>query len=118
MEAQNIKSTTEDLTRHIGDYLDTLYKVSLLNVTEKATTITSAAISTIVVCVLGIFVLFFAGIALGWWLGDVVNSRAGGFLIVAGFYLIAGAILILLRKQIIFPYFRNKIIRKVYEQAN
>ena len=118
MEAQNIKSTTEDLTRHIGDYLDTFYQVSLLNVTKKATHVASFAFSTIVFCVVGIFVLFFSSIAMGWWLGDVVASRAGGFLIVASFYLVVGVIIILLRKKIVFPYFRNILIRKVYDQDN
>ena len=118
MEAQNIKSTAEDLTRHIGDYLDTFYQVSLLNVTKKVTDVASIAFSTIIVCVVGIFVLFFTSIAMAWWLGDVVASRAGGFLIVGGFYLLVGIIVILLRKKIIFPYFRNILIRKVYDQDN
>ena len=118
MEAQSIKNTTEDLTSHIGDYLDTFYQVSLLNLTKKATNIGSFAFSTIVVCILGLFVLFFTSIAMAWWLGDVVASRAGGFLIVAGFYLVVGIILILLRKKIVFPYFRNILIRKVYDQDN
>jgi hypothetical protein len=46
---------------------------------------------------------------MAWWLGDIVGSRAGGFLIVAGFYLFVGIIIILLRRKIIFPYFRNYI---------
>jgi hypothetical protein len=60
---KTLKEITGDLARHVGDYLDTFYKVSLLNVTKTVTNITSAAISTIVVCVLGLFVLFFAGFA-------------------------------------------------------
>ena len=118
MEAQNIKSTTEDLTRHIGGYLDTFYQVSLLNVTKKVTNVASFAFSTVVVCVLGVFVLFFTSIAMAWWLGNVVASRTGGFLIVAGFYLVVSIIIILLRKKIIFPFVRNILIRKVYEQDN
>jgi hypothetical protein len=65
--------------------------------------------------VLGLFVLIFASLGLGWWLGDVMNSRAGGFFAVAGFYLLLVLCVVLMKKKIIFPYIRNLFIRKVYD---
>ena len=115
METQDLKEKVGDLTNHVGDYLDTLYKVTLLNVTQKTTNIASGAIAAIVGVVLGMFVLFFAGFAAAWWLGNVIESRVGGFLLVAGFYLLIAIIIILLRKKIVFPYIRNLLIKKVYE---
>lgn len=115
MEMNDLKQKTADLADHFGDYAETFFKVTLLNVTQKGTDIASAAISLVVICTLSLFVLFFAGFGLGWWLGDLVNSRTGGFLLVAGFYLLLIVLILLFRKKIFFAYFRNLIIRKIYE---
>lgn len=115
METQGLKDKAEDILSHGADYLDTFYKISLLKVTKKATHIASVAISIIVVCSLGMFVMFFAGLGLGWWLGDLIESRTGGFLLVAAFYFLAAIVIILFRKKIIFPYIRDLIIRKSHD---
>ena len=112
---ENIKDKTADLAGHVEDLVNTWYRLSLLNVTQKATTIASAAITTIIACIAGIFVLFFGGFAFSWWLGDLLESRAGGFLVGAGFFLIVMIIILVFRKKIIFPFIRNLIIRKVYD---
>jgi hypothetical protein len=112
---ENLKDKTADLIRHAEEVADIWCKLALVNVTEKAANITSAGITIIIVCVSGVFVLLFGGFALSWWLGDVVNSRAGGFLLGAGFFLIVMIVVMLLRKKIIFPFIRNLIIRNVYD---
>ena len=71
--------------------------------------------SSLVVLFLGVFVLLFSGIALGIWLGEVLDSPALGYLLVAGIYLLIIIILVLLRKRIVFPMIRNLIINKIYE---
>jgi apolipoprotein N-acyltransferase len=112
---EDLKEKTIDLANHVEDLADTFYRLSLLNATQKATNIVSGAVITIVLCSLGFLVLLFAGCALAWWLGNIVNSRAGGFLLAAGFFLILLAILSVLKKKTIFPLIRNLIIRKVYD---
>src|SRR6185436_19105985 len=97
------------------DLAQTYYKLSLINATQKATNITATALTTIVVAVTGFFVLLLGGVALSLWLGDLLNSRAGGFLVGAGFFLLVMVTIILLRKAIIFPFFRDRIIRKFYD---
>jgi hypothetical protein len=113
MEA--IKDKTEDLISHTGEYLDTFFKVSLLKVTKKTTDIASAAISVMVTCILGLLVLFFSGIGAAIWLGQAINSTIGGFLIVSGFFVLLAVVLISLRKKIVFPFIRNLLIRKIYD---
>ena len=115
---EELKEKTADLADHIEDLADTFYKLTILNVTQKATDIASGAILMVVLSVLGLFVLLFAGIALSWWLGDLVNSRAGGFILGSVFFLLVLAIILSLRKQTIFPFVRNKIISKVYDNAD
>lgn len=115
METQGLKEKTGDILSHGTDYLDTFYQLGLLKLTKKVTQMASATISVIVLCTLGMFVLFFGGLAAGWWLGDLVGSRAGGFLLIAGFYFLVTLCIILLRKKIVFPFIRDLIIRKAYD---
>ena len=112
---EDLKEKTLDLADHIEDLADTFYRLTVLNVTQKATNIVSGAIVMIVLCLLGFFVLLFAGCALAWWLGNIVSSRIGGFLLAAAFFLIVMILVSLLKKQTIFPMIRNLIIRKVYD---
>jgi hypothetical protein len=112
---EDLKDKAEDLISHAGDYIQTFYKLTLVKLTQKATDITSGLLAALVAIVLGTFVIFFASIGLAWWVGDLIESRAGGFLIVAGFYLLVLLCIVLMRKKIIFPYFRDMIIRKFYD---
>jgi hypothetical protein len=112
---EDLKEKTIDLADHVEDLADTFYRLTVLNVTQKATNIASGAIVMIVMCALGLFCLFFAGCALAWWLGDLVNSRVGGFLLTAALFLILIGIINLLKKKTIFPLIRNLIIRRVYD---
>jgi predicted lipid-binding transport protein (Tim44 family) len=114
-KVEELKESAQDLTEHLGQMADTFYKLAVLNLTQKATNAAAAGISVIVLCTFGVFFLIFGGIALGWWLGDLIDNRAGGFAIIAGFFLLLTICIIALRKKIVFPYFRNRIIRKVYD---
>lgn len=115
---EELKEKTADLIDHVEDVADTFYKLTVLNVTQKATNITSSALSGLVICVFGFFVLLFSGLALCWWLGNVLENRTGGFLLGAGIFLLIMVVLVALSKKIIFPYFRNIIIRRFYDKAD
>lgn len=112
---EDLKEKTVDLADHVEDLATTFYRLSIVKVTEKTSTIVSAAVVLLIMCALGLFVLLFAGCALAWWLGNLVHSRIGGFLLAAAFYFIIMVIVALLRKNIIFPKVRNIIIRKIYD---
>jgi len=112
---EELKEKTIDLADHVEDLADTFYRLTVLNVTQKATNIVSGAVVMIVLCSLGFCVLLFAGFAFAWWLGNIVNSRIGGFLLAAVFFLILIVIVSFLKKKTIFPLIRNLIIRRVYD---
>ena len=112
---EELKTKAENLTEHVGDILNSYYKLAAVTATEKATNIGSGILAGVVICVLGFFVLLFGSFALAWWLGDIMNSRAAGFLIVGLLFGIGMGIIVALRKNIVFPYFRNSILRKIYE---
>ncbi|MEO8582791.1 MAG: phage holin family protein [Flavitalea sp.] len=112
---EELKEKAVELTDSVSEYIKTYYKLSVLNVTDKATTIAALSVTTMVVAFLGFFVLLFSGIALGIWLGQLLNSLALGYLLVAGLYLLIIIVVIALRKRIVFPMIRNLIIDKIYE---
>lgn len=112
---KNLKEKTSDLVDHLEDLATTFYRLSVVNITEKTSSITSGLIVTVITGVISLFILLFLGVALSLWLGDLIESRTGGFLLGAAVFVVIMVIVILLRKQIMSPI-RNFIIRKIYDK--
>jgi hypothetical protein len=112
---QEIKEEAKDLVEHIGDFLETYYQLLTINVAQKGINIASAVINAVVLCFLGLFTFALLSFGLAWWLGNVIDSRAGGFFIMAGVYLVIMIAIIAMRKKVISPFLRNLITRKIYE---
>jgi Putative Actinobacterial Holin-X, holin superfamily III len=118
MEAQNLKEDAKDVLNHVGDYAETFYKLSLVRLTKKVSDIASGVVNSVLIFFIGLCILLFISFAGAWWLGDVTNSRALGFLLIAGFYLLIIFVLVLMRKKVISPFIRNTLIRKIYEEKD
>jgi hypothetical protein len=112
---EDLKTKAGNLTESIGDYVESSYKLALLNAADKATGIAASTLASLVVAFLGIFVIFFAGLALGVWLGYLLDSEALGYLLVAALFAVIILIVVVMRKNIVFPLIRNKLINKLYE---
>jgi hypothetical protein len=112
---EELKSKAGDLTDSITEYIQSYYKLTLLNAADKATSIAASTLASVVVLFLGIFVIFFGGIALGIWLGQLLNSPALGFVCVAGLFLLIIIIIVAMKRRIVFPIIRDNLINKLYE---
>jgi len=110
-----IKESTSDLVDHVTDFLETYYQYIAINVAQKSVNLASGAVNFVVVVFLCLLFVSFTGFGLAWWLGTVLDNRAGGFFLVAGFYLLVMIAMIVMRKKLIFPFLRNLITRKIYE---
>jgi len=115
MQMDDLKEKTADLADHVEDLATTFYKLTVVKITQKVTTVASNLLLVLSIAVFGFLIILFGGVALAFWLGDLVGSRAGGFLITAGFFVIVLLIIAAIRKKIVFPYIRNLIIRKIYD---
>jgi len=115
MQMDDLKEKTADLADHVEDLANTFYKLTVVKITQKATNIASNLLLVLSITIIGFLIILFVGVALALWLGDVVGSRAGGFLITAGIFGIVLLIIAGIRKKIVFPYIRNLIIRKIYD---
>jgi hypothetical protein len=113
-EPTDLKDATTDLVDHVEDLANTFYKLTVVNLTQKTSNITAGIIVSIFVGVMSFFVLLFSGIALSWWLGNLVDNRTLGFVLGAVFFLVVLLIVVMLKKQIAKPI-RNFIIRKIYD---
>ena len=118
MEAQKIKDDTKDILQHAGDYAETLYKLSLVRLTRKTSDVASGFVNSVLLFSISFCIILFLSLAGAWWLGEMLNSPAGGFLIIAGFYFVLVLILMMMRKKIISPFIRNTLIRKIYEEKD
>jgi len=118
MEAQNLKEDAKDILNHAGDYAETFYKLNLVRLTKKISDVASGVVNSFLIFFISLCILLFISFAGAWWLGDLTNSRALGFLLIAGFYLLIVFVLILMRKKVISPFIRNTLIRKIYEEKD
>lgn len=114
-KTEDLKDSLGDLANHASDFANTFYRLQVLNLTKKATDVTANIAGGLVSAVLGVFVIFFAGVALAFWLGDLLESRALGFLLVAVLFALVAVIFMAARKKLVFPIWRDKIVRKLYE---
>lgn len=118
MEAQKIKDDAKDILQHAGDYADTLYKLTLVRLTKKISDAASGIVNSVLIFFISLCIILFLSLAGAWWIGEMLNSPAAGFLVIAGFYILLIVIIMLMRKKIISPFIRNTLIRKMYEEKN
>lgn len=111
---EGIKEKIIGLKENFSNIVDTYLQLAKVKAAEKLSGFLSVIIAIFLALFLLIFFLFFAGIALSIWLGHLVDSMVGGFLIVAGIYLLLIFLAIGLRKKIILPSVAKLIIKKIY----
>jgi hypothetical protein len=119
MDDTEVKSTektkAQSLMDNISEFVQIYLKLGAVNATEKATVVATVALTTAMLFVFIVFILLFSGLGAAIWLGNSWNNITAGYFTVAGFYIFLALLFISLRKQMIFPYLRNHIIKKIYE---
>src|ERR1700744_4202947 len=114
-KTKSLEEEAKDLTQHTVDFLETYVRLAGIKVAQKTVSFVSSLVNFALLAALLFLVVLFAGLGLAWWMGSVVNSRAGGFFIVAGFYLLCMLLLLTMGKKTIIPFLRNVITRLIYE---
>jgi len=108
-------TSSRSMSQDVNDLVDTYIALAKANVTKKAANAASFSAAGMLIAVLAFLFVFFAAFALAWWLGQLISSIVGGFLIVAGFFGLAVGLLAAFKKQLIYPFIRNKVVKKIYE---
>lgn len=110
------KKSGEKILDLAGDMVENYRNLITIKVIEHSSLAGAASILGILLLVIAVFILLFAGIGFAWWLGEELGNMKAGFFIVGGAYTIVLLIMILLSKKLLLPSFRNLIIKKIYDQ--
>ncbi|MGZ4049692.1 MAG: phage holin family protein [Bacteroidia bacterium] len=108
----------KDLKKIILDYFEAKLKLYKIGAYEKIAKVTAVLFSSIVIALLGFFLLFFLSISAGFFFAGLFHSNTIGFLTVFGIYLILLIILIVFRKKILEKYIADKVIEQLMEQED
>ena len=100
----------------VSDYLAARLRLIKYEVYEKSAKISAMLFSSLVIAMLASMILFFLSIALGFYLGSVLESYGTGFMIVTGFYIILLMPFILFRKNWIEKSIINSVIERLMEK--
>ena len=114
-KVEEVKEDAKDLLEHVTDYLENYYQLITVNVAQKGVNLASGIINAVILAILGLFAFGLISFGIGWWLGNLVNSRAGGFFLMEGIYIVIMAAVIVMRKKIILPFLRDLLTKKIYE---
>ncbi|MFI5152959.1 MAG: phage holin family protein [Chitinophagales bacterium] len=112
---EELKNRTEEVADHVGEYVETIFSLLSTSVTQKAVNTSSVLLTKLLIFLFYIFAVLFIGAAAAWWLGNLVHNRIFGFLIVTGIFLITAFLFAAIQKNSLIPFFRNRIVRKIYE---
>ncbi len=103
-------NTYNELKQLIADYIDARIELIKLDVFEKVAKVTAALFSSVVVALLGFFLLFFLSMSAGFYLARLFDSQAVGFLIVTSFYFLLFAIVLFRKKDFLEKYIIDRVI--------
>lgn len=84
----------------IAHYVDVRLSLIKLGFIERTSNILSYLIFVFIGLFLSVSVLIFVGIGIGEYFSEVLDSRAGGFFVTAGFYVLLLILMLLLRKPV------------------
>jgi hypothetical protein len=91
----------------LQEYVELKIELFNLKFIRKSSSIGGLLVWLMILAFLGLLILFFAGITIGFWLSNILNSYVLGFAATTGILIAITLILILARKQL----FINPIIR-------
>ncbi|OQP58461.1 hypothetical protein [Niastella populi] len=115
---ENLNNKAANLASHVQEIAQTYYDLARINVAQAGSKAVARAFLFFLLAGLLLCILLLAGIGLSLYLGKLLNNAATGYFIVAGFYLFLVLFFYMLRRQIVFPFIRNFIVRKIYDKRD
>lgn len=100
MEKQQSDTFFRDLKNDLTEYIELKLELLKLNTYERSGRVIAILSYGLILLFFAFFAILFIFIALSYYLGDLLDSYAAGFGIVAGLYLVMLAILMLNKQRI------------------
>jgi hypothetical protein len=109
MEQKKISETIAELTDQVKAYVQLRIDLFKLNLTEKLATLTTTLLISIIFFIVFLFFTLFISLAFIFWFKEYVGAAWAGSLIVAGFYILLGIVVYLLRDRL----FLNRVVVQI-----
>lgn len=103
----------ERVVQLLSKFIEVKMELYELKVKEQIVFIISSFTALAIIILLGLFMVFFLSLFLGYLLNDILNSNYLGFLIVGGGYLILSVLVIIYREKII----TNRVIHAFFSKT-
>lgn len=104
----------EELTEHVKEYINNRMAAVKLNIAEKSSKLAATVIASVVAALFFFIFLIFASTALAFVFSRLTGALSWGFLIVAGIYLLLGALVWLLKDRILQLPIMNALLRQLF----
>ena len=105
----------EDMAGHMKEYAQVRIAEARLEVVEKAASVLARLVARMFVLLIFVVCAVFAATAGALVLGRWMGSTAGGFIVAAGFFLLAGVIAGFAKRRLICEPVMDEIIFQLYE---
>ena len=106
----------EELTESLKRYISTNFDLIKYQGIERATVIIADLVSNVLVVLMLLFFIFFISLWACFYISALFGDNYSGIAIVAGFYLLIGVILYIVRKKMIIKPLRNIIVRNIFQK--
>jgi uncharacterized membrane protein YdbT with pleckstrin-like domain len=113
---EKVFNNAEDFATSVRDYADARIDEVKLSVAEKTSAVIANLAARIIVVMVFVFFIFFAGIALALLLSEWLGKWWIGFLIVAGFFLLAAIVAWIAREKLFRLPLMNAIIAQLFKK--
>lgn len=110
---EKVNELIDEIYENSSSFVRSNTKAAKLEVYERVTNVISSGVSAGIVITLIMLTLFFVNFGLAYWIGDLIESRSLGYVIVGGFYLIALLFYLLLRNRVAPNIVKNAVLKKV-----
>jgi hypothetical protein len=98
------------------DYGETSIELVKLKVLDKTTDVVSSLVPLSIVIVFFLSFLLFVNLGIAFWLGEILGKTFYGFLVVAGFYIIAAILIRIFLykwiKRLVGDYMVTRLLKK------
>lgn len=112
---ESSKTEFSDVVDDVKDYINTSAEIYKLQATEKAADIGAGMAVNLMLLILASMAFLFVSIAAAFLIGEALGKTYLGFLIVAGFYVVAGLIVLFASDRGLKDSIADNIIRSIYK---
>lgn len=109
METNAVKEVKEN----VEDYIHTKLNLIKLKTADKAGTAISGVVLSVIVARLFLFIMIFLSFAAAYAISQATGRDYLGFLIVAGFYILVAAAVIIFRERLLTMPIINALLKKL-----